>query len=226
MTHGKKYRAASATVDKMRMYSFTDAVAWVKENGFASFDETVELSINLNIKKSQIVRDTFAFPHAFGAELKVLVFAEGDKAEEALQAGASYVGGQDLINQIKGGWLDFDVAVATPDMMQSVGKLGAILGRRGLMPNPKSHTVTNDVATAIKELKGGRVEFRSDKTGSISIAVGKRSMENNMLVENVRVACGEILRRKPAETKGHFFRTASLSATMSPSLRLNIAEIE
>lgn len=224
MKRGKKYRESLAKVDRTRAYPVDEAVALVKETAPAKFDETVELSMNLNLKKSQTVRDTLVLPNQFTGDKRILVFAKGDKAEEARQAGAAFVGDDDLIEKIKGGWLDFDVAVATPDMMKDVGRLGPVLGRRGLMPNPKTQTVTMDVAAAVKELQKGRVEFRSDKTGVIHLAVGKVSMEAEKIVENVRLIIGEVEKRRPAETKGDFVKTVAVSSTMGPGVRVEVGE--
>lgn len=224
MKRGKKYLAALEKVDRTATYPVDEAVAMVKELSFAKFDETIELAMNLNLKKSQTVRDTMVLPNQFSGETRILVFAKGDKAEEARQAGAAFVGDDDLIAKIRDGWLDFDVAVATPDMMKDVGRLGPILGRRGLMPNPKTQTVTMDVAAAIAELQKGRVEFRSDKTGVIHLAVGKTSMEPAKVAENVRAVVAEVERRRPPEAKGDFVKTIALSSTMGPGLRLAVGE--
>ena len=172
MTHGKKYRAAAEKVNPQEQYALDKAVELVKAMGYAKFDETVEVAMKLSIKSKHTIRDVMALPHRFGKEKTILVFAKGDKAEEARKAGATHVGDDDLIEKIKGGWLDFDVAVATPDMMKDVGKLGKILGQRGLMPNPKTQTVTFNLKEAIDELRKGRVEFRADKGGVVHLAVG------------------------------------------------------
>lgn len=224
MTRGKKYRKALEGVDRVRQYPVDDAVSLVKELAFAKFDETIELSMNLNLKKSQTVRDTMVLPHQFSGDKRILVFAKGDKAEEARQAGAAFVGDDDLIEKIRGGWLDFDVAVATPDMMKDVGRLGPVLGRRGLMPNPKTQTVTMDVTAAIAELRKGRVEFRADKTGVVHLAVGKVSMEPAKVAENVRAVVSEVERRRPPEAKGAFVKTIALSSTMGPGVRVEMGE--
>lgn len=224
MKRGKKYVEAAAKYDKQQLYSYGEAAKLVKELAYAKFDETVEVSVKLNLKKSQTVRDTTVFPEQFGSEKKVLVFAKGDKAEEAKAAGAAYVGDDDLIDKIKGGWLDFDVAVATPDMMKDVGRLGPILGRRGLMPNPKTQTVTFDIKGALAELSKGRVEFRSDKTGVVHIAVGKVSMDPEKVRINAEHIVSEIKRKKPAETKGDFVRSVALSSTMGPGVRVDIKD--
>lgn len=224
MKHGKKYREALGMVDRNRLYPLEEALAVVKDVSFARFDETIELSLNLNLKKSQTVRDTMVLPHQFTGEKQILVFAKGDKAEEARAAGATFVGDDDMIEKVKGGWLDFDVAVATPDMMKDVGRLGPILGRRGLMPNPKTQTVTMDVTGAIAELRKGRVEFRSDKTGVIHMSVGKTSMEASGVAENVRAILKEVEKRRPPEAKGHFIKTVAVSSTMGPGVRVAMGE--
>ncbi|AHC16059.1 50S ribosomal protein L1 [Salinispira pacifica] len=220
MKRGKNYRNAVAAYDKTQQYTTEDAVKIIKEHAFAKFDETVELSMKLNVKKSTTIRDTLVLPNQFKSEKKILVFAKGDKAQEAKDAGAAFVGDDDLIAKIKDGWLDFDVAVATPDMMKDVGRLGPILGRRGLMPNPKTQTVTFDVTAAINELKKGRVEFRSDKTGVIHLAVGKVSMDPAALAENINVVIGEVERKRPADTKGDFVKSLAISSTMGPGVKL------
>lgn len=220
MAHGKKYRTAVAEYDRQTNYPTTEAIDLVKKLSFAKFDETIELSLNLNMKKSSTVRDTLVLPNQFGANKKVLVFAKGEKADEAREAGATYVGDDDLIEKIKGGWLDFDVAVATPDMMRDVGRLGPILGRRGLMPNPKTQTVTFDIKAALAELSKGRVEFRSDKTGVIHLAVGKVSMDAGQVAENVEVVIEEVEKRRPADTKGDFIVAAAVSSTMGPGVKV------
>lgn len=220
MVHGKKYRAAAAQFDPLKIYLPDEAITLVKKLSYAKFDETVELSLNLNLKKSATVRDTVVLPHQFTKEKKILVFAKGDKAREAGESGATYVGDDDLIEKIKGGWLDFDVCVATPDMMKDVGKLGPVLGRRGLMPNPKTQTVTFDIKGAIAELRKGRVEFRADKTGVVHLPVGKVSMEPAKIRENMDVVVSEVDRRRPPETKGEFIKTVALSSTMGPGVRV------
>ncbi len=221
MKHGKKYREAVQGFDRAQRYSPEEAAALLKSVSFAKFDETVELSMNLNLKKSSNVRDTMVLPHQFIEEKKILVFAKGDKAKEAEEAGATYVGDDDLIEKIREGWLDFDVAVATPDMMKDVGRLGPILGRRGLMPNPKTQTVTNDIKAAIDELRKGRVEFRSDKTGVVHLAVGKVSMEPTQLTENIQAVITEVVKRKPSDTKGDFVKSIAVSSTMGPGIRID-----
>ena len=224
MKRGKKYQEVLKKVDRSKSYTLKEAAALTKECSYAKFDETVELAVKLTLKKSQSVRDTVVLPNQFSAQKKVLVFAKGDKAEEARAAGAAYVGDSDLIDQIKGGWMDFDVAVATPDMMKEVGKLGPILGRRGLMPNPKTQTVTNDIKGALAELSKGRVEFRSDKTGVIHLAVGKVSMDADKITENAVAIISEILRKKPADAKGDYVVSVALSSTLGPGVRVDVKD--
>ncbi|MCF0238240.1 MAG: 50S ribosomal protein L1 [Sphaerochaetaceae bacterium] len=225
MKRGKKYQDAVKKIEKSKVYTLAEASSLVKEIAFAKFDETVELHIKLMLKKSQSVRDTVVLPNQFSAEKKILVFAKGDKAQEALDAGATYVGDTELIEKIRGGWMDFDVAVATPDMMKDVGRLGPILGRRGLMPNPKTQTVTMDIKGALAELRKGRVEFRSDKTGVVHMAVGKVSMDADKIAENATVAVKEIFRRKPADAKGDFVVSTAIASTMGPGLMFDSKEI-
>jgi len=220
MKHGKKYAAAAEKIDADKLYAYDEALGLVKSVAFAKFDETVEISVKLNLKKSHTVRDTVVFPHSFQGEKKILVFAKGDKADEARNNGAAFVGDADLIEKIKGGWMDFDICVATPDMMKDVGKLGPILGRRGLMPNPKTGTVTNDLTAAIKELKAGRIEFRADKTGVVHLPVGKVSMDATKVNENVQTFMGELERRRPADLKGDFIKSVAVSSTMGPGVKI------
>ncbi|GHV85823.1 50S ribosomal protein L1 [Spirochaetia bacterium] len=218
MKRGKKYRESAKKYDLSVSYELKPALDMVKAMAFAKFDETVDLSVKLHLKKSQSVRDTVVLPHQFRGEKKVLVFCKPEKEKEAQEAGAAFVGADDLIEKVKGGWLDFDIAVATPDMMKDVGKLGMVLGRKGLMPNPKTGTVTFDLKGALAELKRGRVEFRADKTGVIHLAVGKVSMENEQTAENVRAVLGEIKRKRPADAKGEFIETISVASTMGPGV--------
>lgn len=218
MKHGKNYRETLKKYDPSAQYDLVAAATKVKELSWAKFDETVDVSVKLNLKKSQTVRDTVVLPHQFRGEKKILVFCKSEKEQEALDAGAAFVGSDDLIEKIKGGWLDFDVAVATPDMMKDVGKLGMVLGRRGLMPNPKTGTVTFDLKSALNELKKGRVEFRVDKTGVIHLAIGKVSMDSEKIAENVRAFMTELKRKKPSDAKGDFVMSVSLSSTMGPGV--------
>ncbi len=220
MKKGKKYLEAVKKYDKAALYPYEEAVGIVKKIAYAKFDETVELSIRLNLKKSQAVRDTLVLPHQFTGAKKILVFAKGAKADEAREAGAAYVGDVDLVEKIKNGWLDFDIAVATPDMMKDVGRLGPVLGRRGLMPNPKTQTVTFNIKEALKELQKGRVEFRSDKTGVLHLAVGKVSNEVSQIVENIHAVVSEVERKKPSDAKGDFFLSVAVSSTMGPGVKV------
>ncbi|MBB6482197.1 50S ribosomal protein L1 [Spirochaeta isovalerica] len=222
MKHGKKYKEAAAKVDRDALYTYEDALSLVKELAFAKFDETIEMAVNLNLKKSHTVRDTLVLPHQFSGEKKVLVFAKGEKATEAEEAGAAYVGAEELVEKIKGGWLDFDVCVATPDMMREVGKLGPVLGRRGLMPNPKTRTVTMDIKGAIAELQKGRVEYRADKTGVVHLPVGKVSMDPAQVKENIDVFMSELVKKRPSDVKGDFIKTAAVSSTMGPGVRIAV----
>jgi large subunit ribosomal protein L1 len=218
MRSGKKYAESLKKYDGALSYPLRNALDLVKTLAFAKFDETVDLSVKLSLKKNQSVRDTVVLPNQFRGEKRVLVFCKAEKEKEAQDAGAAYVGADELIEKIKGGWLDFDVAVATPDMMKDVGKLGMILGRRGLMPNPKTGTVTFDLKSALSELKKGRVEFRADKTGVVHLAVGKISMDQEKVAENVQTVIAEIKRKKPVDAKGDFIQTISVSSTMGPGV--------
>ncbi|MFP3089588.1 50S ribosomal protein L1 [Treponema sp. TIM-1] len=226
MKHGKKYLDNLKKYDGALSYDINSALELVKAFAPAKFDETVDLSVKLNLKKSQSVRDTVVLPHQFRAEKRVLVFCKAEKEKEAQDAGATYVGAEDLIEKIRGGWLDFDVAVATPDMMKDVGKLGMVLGRRGLMPNPKTGTVTFDLKGALSELKKGRVEFRADKTGVVHLAVGKVSMDSEKVAENIRTVVTEIKRKRPADAKGDFIQTVSVASTMGPGVWVSIKDEE
>lgn len=226
MKHGKKYREVAKKVDADKSYEIPEACALLKELKVAKFDETIEVHVRLNLKKSQSVRDTVVLPHQFRAEKKVLVFCKPEKEQEALDAGAAFVGSDALIEKIKGGWLDFDIAVATPDMMKDVGKLGMVLGRKGLMPNPKTGTVTFDIKAAISELKKGRTEFRSDKSNIIHLAVGKISMESKELAANLETLLGEINRKRPSDVKGEFVQSVYLAGTMTPSVKVAMAKVE
>lgn len=224
MARGKKYREALAKIDREKVYGLTEAVGLLKETAFGKFDETVEVSINLHLKRGHTVRDTVVLPHQFGKDKRVLVFAKADKAEEARQAGATYVGDSDLVAKIQGGWLDFDVAVATPDMMREVGKLGPILGRRGLMPNPKTGTVGMDIKGTLAELRKGRQEFRADKGGVVALAVGKVSMGAEEIRENAQAFIDEVVRRRPADLRGEYIKSICCSSTMGPGVKVGTTE--
>ncbi|TXT48874.1 MAG: large subunit ribosomal protein L1 [Spirochaetes bacterium] len=226
MKHGKKYLDAVKKVDRSVEYPPQDACALVKTLASAKFDETVEVHVRLNLKKSQSVRDTVVLPHQFRGEKRVLVFCKPERVKEAMEFGAAFAGDAELIEKIKGGWLDFDIAVATPDMMKDVGKLGMVLGRRGLMPNPKTGTVTNDLKAALAELRKGRTEFRSDKTCIVHLAIGKISMAAEQIAENLTVIIDEINRKRPADAKGEFVTSVYLAPTMGPSVRVLTAKNE
>ena len=226
MKHGKKYNESAKKYKPENTYELTEALTLVKTMAYAKFDETVDISIKLNMKKSQSVRDTVVLPHQFRGEKKVLVFCKPEKEKEAQEAGAAFVGADDLIEKVKGGWTDFDVAVATPDMMKDVGKLGMVLGRKGLMPNPKTGTVTFDLKSTLAELKKGRVEFRADKTGVIHLAVGKVSMEPAQVAENINAVVTEVKRKRPVDIKGEFIETVSVASTMGPGVWVAIRDAE
>ena len=224
--HGKKYRAALEKIDAAKKYDLEGGVAKVKEIAFAKFDETVELTVWLGVdprKADQLVRGTIVLPHGLGKSKTVLVIAQGDKVKEAEDAGADIVGGEDVVTRIKGGWTDFDAVIATPDMMRLVGALGKVLGPRGLMPNPKTGTVTFDVANAVKETKAGKVEYRVDKTGVIHVGVGKVSFEADKLRDNAKALLDAIVKAKPATAKGKYVKKVNLASTMSPGVLLEEA---
>ena len=221
---GKRYQTALETIDREKLHAPAEALQKIKEVAAANFDETIELHLRLGIDPrhaDQAVRGTLSLPHGTGKDIRVLVFAQGDKAREAREAGADFVGDQDLAERIQGGWLEFDVAIAAPDTMSIVGKLGPILGPRKLMPNPKSGTVTNDVAKAVKELKAGRIEYRNDKEGNVHTVIGRKSFPIESLAENYSTVVEEILRAKPASSKGRFIRSVSVGSTMGPALRID-----
>ena len=223
--HGKKYLAAQEKVEPNKKYGLEEAVGKVKEIAFANFDETVELTMWLGVdprKADQLVRGTIVLPHGLGGKAKVVVVvAQGDKIKEAEEAGADFSGGEDIVEKIKGGWLDFDTLIATPDMMGKVGQLGKLLGPRGLMPNPKTGTVTMDVKTAIQETKAGKVEYRVDKTGVIHSPVGKVSFDAAKLQENLKVLINAVVKAKPTTAKGRYLKKINLAATMSPGVLMD-----
>jgi large subunit ribosomal protein L1 len=224
MKRGKRYNSAAEKMDRDKLYSLAEAIGLVKEAATAKFDESVEVAANLNVdpkKADQQVRGTVVLPHGTGKSVKILVLTRGEKEKEAQEAGADFVGSNEFIDKIKEGWTDFDVAIATPDMMGDVGKLGKILGPRGLMPNPKSGTVTFEVAKAVQEAKAGKVEYRVDKAGNIHVAVGKVSFGPEQLKENAKVLLGEILRAKPSAAKGQYIKSLTLSSTMGPGVRID-----
>jgi large subunit ribosomal protein L1 len=223
MKHGKKWRASRTKIDKTKVYPVGEAVEFLKANHHAKFDESLEIAVNLGIdpkKSDQNVRGAVVLPHGLGKSVRVLAFAQGAKQEEAKEAGADYVGAEDLAEKITGGWLEFDGCVATPDMMKVVGKLGKILGTRGLMPNPKVGTVTMDIGKAIRDLKRGKVEFRAEKGGIVHAPLGKLSFEAPKLVENAKTFLEALTKVKPASAKGNFFKKVTLSSTMGQGLKL------
>ena len=228
-SHGKKYTAARAQVAPDRSYTLEDAVPLVQKVRFAKFDETVELTLRLGVDPKhadQMVRGTVVLPHGLGKSKRVLAIASGEKQKEATEAGADFVGGEEVVDRIMGGWVDFDAVVATPDMMRAVGKLGKVLGPKGLMPNPKTGTVSTDIGKAVREIKAGKVEFRVDKTGIIHAPVGKISFPGDSLVANAHALVDSIVKAKPAAAKGKYLKSVTLSSTMGPGVRIDTAHID
>ncbi len=225
---GKKFKAATAQVDRAKQYSLSDALTLIKKIAFAKFDETVEVTMVLGVdprKADQLVRGTLVLPHGLGKSKKVAVIASGDKMREAQEAGADEVGAEDLVDKIKGGYTDFDALIATPDMMKLVGALGKILGPRGLMPNPKTGTVTADVTTAIRETKAGKVEYRVDKTGVIHVGVGKVSFPKDKLIENSKALIDAVIKAKPVSAKGRYVKKINVASTMGPGVLVDAASV-
>jgi large subunit ribosomal protein L1 len=226
MKRSKAYRAAEQQIEEQKLYSPAQAIQLAKSTSKTKFDPTVEVALRLGVdprKADQMVRGTVNLPHGTGKTARVLVFATGDRAEEARAAGADFVGSDDLIERIQGGWLDFDAVVATPDLMGKVGRLGRVLGPRGLMPNPKTGTVTPDVGKAVSEIKGGKIEFRVDRHGNLHFIIGKASFDDKSLVENYAAALEEILRLKPAAAKGRYLRKITFTTTMGPGILVDPA---
>jgi large subunit ribosomal protein L1 len=226
--HGKKYQDAAKLVERERVYAPAEAVALVKQTSFVSFDPTIEAHLNLGVDPrhaDQMVRGTVVLPNGTGKKVRVAVFAQGDKAQEALRAGADEVGSDDLVKKIEAGWLEFDVALATPDIMGQVGRLGKILGRRGLMPNPKSGTITFDLDRAIREVKAGRVEFKVDKGGLIHVPAGKGSFDEEQLVANLATLVDAVNRAKPAGAKGQYMQGLTIASTMGPGIKVDISAL-
>ncbi|MEX2356581.1 MAG: 50S ribosomal protein L1 [Thermaerobacterales bacterium] len=221
---GKRYREALTKVDLEKLYDPQEAVALLKETAATKFDETIDVAVRLGVDvrhADQMLRGTVVLPHGTGKEVRVLVFAKGEKVREAEAAGADFVGDEDLAAKIQGGWLDFDVAIATPDMMNVAGRLGRVLGPRGLMPNPKSGTVTFDVAQAVSEVKAGKIEYRTEKTGIVHVPLGKASFSAEQLLENFAALMDTLVKSKPAASKGHYLRSITLSTTMGPGIKVN-----
>jgi large subunit ribosomal protein L1 len=224
---GKRFTEALEKVDRDRLYSPREAVKLLKEMPSAKFDETVELSIRLGVdprKADQMVRGAISLPKGTGKTMRVAVFAQGENAKQAEEAGADVVGGEDLATRISGGWMDFDAVVATPDMMPVVGKLGRVLGPRGLMPNPKSGTVTDDVVKAVEDIKGGRVEYRTDRHGNLHLIIGKKSFSEEDLLQNYAAVIDEVQRAKPASSKGRYLKHIAMAPTMGPGIRIDPAK--
>ena len=227
-SHGKKYQDAAKLIDHERVYAPAEAVALLRESSTVKFDATAEAHLRLGVDPrhaDQMVRGTVVLPHGTGKVVRVLVFAQAEKAQEALRAGADEVGGEDLVKRIEAGWLEFDVALATPDMMGQVGRLGKILGRRGLMPNPKSGTITFDIERAVNEVKGGRVEFKVDKTAIIHVPFGKTSFTDDALVANLAALVDAVNRARPSGAKGQYLRGLTVASTMGPGIRVDIPAV-
>ena len=225
---GKRYKDALKLYEKHNLYSPSEAVGLVKATASAKFDETIELAVRLGIdpkRSDQQVRGTVVLPHGTGKAVRVAVFAKGEKAKEAEDAGADYVGAEELAEKVQGGWLDFDVAVSTPDMMSVVGRLGRILGPRGLMPNPKTGTVTFEVEKAVKDIKAGKVEYRADKTAIVHVPVGKASFEKKKLLENLAVILDALIKARPAAARGSYLRSVVLSSSMGPGIHVSPVQI-
>jgi large subunit ribosomal protein L1 len=226
--NGKSYRAALTKVDRNQRYLLEDTLRLVKETARAKFDETVEMAVRLGVdprQADQNVRGTVTLPHGMGKTVRVLAFAKGEKEKEAQEAGADFVGSDELIKRISEGWFDFDKTVATPDMMATVGRIGKVLGPRGLMPNPKTGTVTPDIGKAIKEIKAGKLEFRVDKAGIVHVPVGKASFGAEQLIDNAKAVLMSILRAKPASAKGNYVRGVTLSTTMGPGIKVDLSQV-
>ena len=228
--HGKQYQEAANAIDRDKIYSPSEALSLAKETAKAKFDETVELHLRTNSDPrhaDQLIRGVALLPHGLGKDIRVLVFAAGEAANAARQAGADYVGDDDLVQKIEGGWVDFDVAIATPDLMGKIGRLGRVLGRRGLMPNPRTGTVVQpqDFARAVQEAKQGRIEFRLDRTAIIHVPLGKVSFDTEKLLENMNALLNTVIKARPSAVKGQFIRTAYLTTTMGPSIKLDVSRM-
>ncbi|MCX7920099.1 MAG: 50S ribosomal protein L1 [bacterium] len=228
MKRSKRYQAIAKLVDRNKLYQLEEVPALVKKIATAKFDETIELALKLGIdakQADQMVRGTVSLPAGTGKSVRVLVFAKGEKLKEAEASGADYAGAEDLVDKVSKGWTDFDVAIATPDIMRDVGKLGKVLGPKGLMPNPKTGTVTFEVAKAIKEFKAGKIEYRTDKAGMITVPIGKTSFPESGILENLKAVFDAILKAKPAAAKGTYLKSATVSTTMGPGIKIDVAKI-
>ena len=224
---GKKYNTAIKNIDITKQYKLEEAIEIVRKSAYTKFDETVDLAVNLGVdpkKSDQMVRGTVILPHGIGKKVRVLAFVKGEKAKEAADAGADYVGAEDFIEKINGGWLEFDKAVATPDLMGMVSKLGKILGPRGLMPNPKTGTVTFDIGKAVKEIKAGKVDYKTEKAGIVHVPIGKVSFDSQKLYENAKTVLDAIVRAKPASSKGKYLKKLSVSSTMGTGVSVDVSE--
>jgi len=225
---GKKLKAVMEKIEPGKEYPLGEAIKVVKESSYTKFDETIDLAVNLGVdprKSEQMVRGTVVLPHGIGKTVRVLVFAKGEKEKEALDAGADFTGSEDLVEKISKGWLDFDKSVATPDVMGLVGKLGKILGPRGLMPNPKLGTVTFDIAKTVKEIKAGKVEYRAEKAGIVHVPIGKSSFDADKLLDNAKTVISSIIKAKPATSKGRYLKKISVSSTMGPGIAVDLASL-
>jgi len=228
-SRGRKYAAARAQVAVDRTYSIEEAIPLVQKVKYAKFDETVELTLRLGVDPKhadQMVRGTVVLPHGLGKTKRVLAIAGGEKQKEATEAGADFVGGEEVVEKIMGGWTDFDAVVATPDMMRAVGRLGKVLGPRGLMPNPKTGTVSTDIAKAVREIKAGKVEFRVDKTGIIHAPLGKTSFPTQSLIDNAHALVDSVVKAKPSAAKGKYLKSVTVSSTMGPGIAIDTAHID
>lgn len=225
---GKNYEEAKKKIDKTRQYSLKEAIELMKELASARFDETVDMAVNLGVdpkKSDQMVRGSVVLPHGLGKKIRVLVFAKGEKAKEAEKAGADFVGAEDIADKIQGGWMEFDKAIATPDLMGMVGKLGKILGPRGLMPNPKTGTVTFELEKAIKEVTAGKVDYKTEKTGIVHVSIGKVSFDTERLIDNAKSVIDSIIKAKPSSSKGKYLKKLSISSTMGIGIPIDVSNV-
>lgn len=227
MKRSKRYQKIEVLVDKEKLYSVTEAVSLVKKTSTAKFDEAINITINLNVdtkQSDQLIRSTVSLPHGTGKELKILVFVKGEKEKEAKEAGADFIGAEELYEKISKGWVNFDIAISTPDLMKDVGKLGKILGPKGLMPSPKSGTVTFDIKKVVKDFKTGKIEYRTDSSGSILLRIGKASMTEKQLLDNIYALVDGVIRGKPGGVKGEYLKTITISASMGTGIKIDIKE--